>query len=130
MRAAHTELPGDLLLARSCDNGDKRDRDGADPAALAAGVLDFGGVSDSIMVGMNGRLSFTNLTLRNPAPKFPLHTASHARVSGQRLWALAVGHRAAQRHCAPRATGPASPGPCIAMGFLLMCAHVSRARCL
>ena len=76
------------MQADSCEGADKRGCGGADPAASAAGVLDFGGVSDSIMVGMNGRLSFTNLTLRNPAPKFPLHTASHARfrVSGFGPW--------------------------------------------
>ncbi|KAK9822208.1 hypothetical protein WJX81_005892 [Elliptochloris bilobata] len=59
-----------------------------DPAVQASAVLDFGGVSDSIMVGMNGRLSFTNMTLRSPAPTFPIHTASHARfkVNGFGPW--------------------------------------------
>ena len=60
----------------------------ADPGAQQPAVLDFGGASDSIMVGMNGKLLLTNLTLRNPAPKFPIHTASHARfkVNGFGPW--------------------------------------------
>jgi hypothetical protein len=51
----------------------------ADPAVPAEAVLDFGGAVDSIMVGKHGKLTLTNLTLRNPAPRLPVHTASHAR---------------------------------------------------